>query len=235
MVPKKRISVCIATYNGEKFIYSQLQSILTQLLETDEVIISDNRSTDNTVKIIESFNDPRIKIIFYNKRNLVKNFENALLHACGEYIFLSDQDDIWHADKIQIMMNKLKSYDIVLSDCIAVDDELHVIWNSFYKINKSGQGLLKNIIKNSYIGCCMAFNRKILEVSLPFPENTPMHDWWIGLIGEKLGTVSFLNDKLILYRRHKSSASISGKKSTFSLTTKLRWRAALITNILKIK
>mgnify|MGYP000992448809 CR=1 FL=1 len=225
------ISVCIATYNGEKFIYDQLQSILDQLLENDEIIISDNYSSDKTIDIINSINDSRIKVYFFKKKNLIKNFENTLSHAKGDYIFLSDQDDIWLPNKIKIMAKELSSHDLVVSDCIVVNKDLETMEPSFYGINKSKSGFLKNIIKNSYLGCCMAFNRKILEASLPFPEDIPMHDWWIGLIGEITGKVVFLDNKLILFRRHNNNASITCKISTFSLSKKVRWRFILIKNI----
>lgn len=228
----KKISVCIATYNGEKYIYDQLQSILMQLSDNDEVIISDNYSSDKTVKIIELFNDPRIKLYFLKKGDLIKNFENALLHASGEYIFLADQDDIWLQGKVQIMKEALESHDLVVSDCIVANGDLQIICTSFYSINRSGPSFFKNIIKNSYIGCCMAFNRKTLEASLPFPENIPMHDWWIGLIGEVIGKVIFLDNNLILYRRHDSNASITGKKSTFPLIIRLKWRFILAKEII---
>lgn len=94
------ISVCMATYNGEEYIKEQLESILCQLGEMDEIIISDDGSTDNTLNIIESYNDSRIKIhINTGKHGFVYNFENALQKAKGEYIFLSDQDDIWLPEK----------------------------------------------------------------------------------------------------------------------------------------
>jgi glycosyltransferase involved in cell wall biosynthesis len=228
----KTISVCIATYNGEKYIYDQLQSILIQLSENDEVIISDNYSSDKTIKIIESIKDSRIKIYFFKNRNLIKNFENTLVHAHGDYIFLADQDDIWLPDKVQIMVGELKSNDLVVSDCIAVNNDLQTIYTSSYHINRCGPGFLKNIYKNSYVGCCMAFNRKLLEASLPFPENIQMHDWWIGLIGELIGKVIFLDNKLIIYRRHDSNASITGTKSTFPLITRVKWRFILIKEII---
>jgi glycosyltransferase involved in cell wall biosynthesis len=229
----KTISVCIATYNGERFIYEQIKSILVQLKENDEVIISDNYSSDNTIKIIQNFRDPRIKIYFLRKTTLIKNFENALIHAIGDYIFLADQDDLWLPEKITIMMNALKSYDLVVSDCIVVDDCLNPMYLSFYVLNCSGPGLLKNIIKNSYLGCCMAFNRTILDASLPFPDDIPMHDWWIGLIGEIAGKIVFLDNKLILLRRHNANASITGQISTFSLAKKGIWRFILVKNIIK--
>ena len=130
-----KISVCVATYNGEKFIYDQLQSILDQLLENDEIIVSDNYSTDKTINIIKSINDCRIKIYFLKKKNLIKNFENALFHAKGDYIFLSDQDDIWLPNKIKIMLEELNSYDLIVSDCIVVNRDLEIIEPSFHYIN----------------------------------------------------------------------------------------------------
>ena len=227
-----KISVCIATYNGEKFIYDQLQSILDQLLETDEIIVSDNYSTDKTIDIIKSINDSRIKIYFLKKKDLIKNFENALFHAKGDYIFLSDQDDIWLPNKIKIMLKKLNSHDLIVSDCIVVNRDLETIEPSFYYINKSKSGFLKNIIRNSYLGCCMAFNRKILEASLPFPENIPMHDWWIGMIAEAIGEVLFLEDRLILFRRHDSNASTTGQKSTYEMSIRIKWRIIIIKELL---
>ena len=228
----EKISVCIATYNGEKFIYDQLQSILVQLSENDEVVVSDNYSSDNTIKIIESISDSRIKILFLKKSTLIKNFENALLHSSGDYIFLADQDDIWLPGKVEIMVKGLKSYDLVVSDCVVANDDLQTICTSFYSINRSRSGFFKNIIKNSYVGCCMAFNRKTLEASLPFPENIPMHDWWIGLVGELIGKVIFLDNKLILFRRHDSNASITGNKSTFPLIIRFKWRFILAKEII---
>ena len=102
------ISVCIATYNGEKYIREQLDSILPQLGLDDEVIISDDSSTDNTLKIIEEYNDCRIKIFSNNKfYSPILNFENALKKAQGDFIFLSDQDDIWKSNKVEVVMKYL--------------------------------------------------------------------------------------------------------------------------------
>ncbi|MDE5758415.1 MAG: glycosyltransferase, partial [Allobaculum sp.] len=90
------ISVCIATYNGERYIETQIRSILDQLNEDDEIIISDDSSTDRTLDIIRSLNDSRIKLFAGNKfHSRTFNFENALKQATGDFIFLSDQDDIW--------------------------------------------------------------------------------------------------------------------------------------------
>ena len=102
VVVQPRVSVCLASYNGEKFIREQMESILSELSPFDEVIVCDDGSTDATCSIIMSFNDPRIKLII-NNNNIghVKNFEKVLLLAQGQFIFLSDQDDIWVAGKVQ--------------------------------------------------------------------------------------------------------------------------------------
>lgn len=111
------ISVCIATYNGERFIREQIGSIINQLGNEDEIIISDNGSTDSTIDIIKEIDDKRIKLIKGpEKKSPTSNFENALMHAKGEYIFLSDQDDVWKDNKISICMQYLKHYDCVISD-----------------------------------------------------------------------------------------------------------------------
>jgi len=208
-----KISVCMATYNGEKYIKEQLDSILSQIGKNDEVIVSDDSSTDNTIEIVKSFNDSRIKI-FENQtfKSPVYNFENTLKYANGELIILSDQDDIWKPNKIHIIKTYTQKYDLVVSDADIIDEKGAILQESFYKLNGSRKGFIKNIIKNSYLGCAMAFNRKILDKTLPFPRNLPMHDWWIGLIAELYGKVYFIEDKLISHRRHGDRCFCNSRK-----------------------
>ena len=208
-----KISVALATYNGQKYITSQLMSILSQLGDNDEIIISDNYSTDDTIQIIQSFNDKRIKI-FYQKQvsksgnaNCIKNFENALLNCTGDYIFLSDQDDIWIENKVSLNLNYLKQYDIVVSDCKIIDDQNRIILESYFKRRNSGRGLIKNVIANTYLGCCMAFKKQVLLVLMPFPAKIPMHDIFIGFAGELFYKTLFATEQLVLYRDHGSNVS----------------------------
>jgi len=214
-----KISVCIATYNGEKYINDQLSSILPQISVSDEIIISDDNSSDNTVKVIQSFKDPRI-VLFERKKggrgnsSLVENFENALLNSSGDIIFLADQDDVWLDTKVRKMLDLLEKYDLVVSDCRVVDDTLDTICDSFFDLRKSGPGLAKNLYKNTYMGCCMAFNRKVYNLALPFPPNIPMHDWWIGCVAEVYGKVHFIDESLLLYRRHGGNVSASSEISS---------------------
>lgn len=226
-----RISVCIATYNGHKYIYDQLLSILPQLSADDEVIISDDSSTDDTLHIIGSINDPRIKI-FANQtfRNPIYNFENALKQANNNVIFFSDQDDIWLPNKVEIMMKELKDHDLVLSNCYIGDSDLKIVKDSYFEWRNSKKGLIKNIWRNSYLGCCMCFDRKILVKALPFPPNIPMHDMWIGLVTEVYFKPKFIEDRLMIYRRHAGNATVldGNFKSKESMYTRLMFRLNLL-------
>ncbi len=233
------ISVCIPTYNGEKYILRQLNSILIQLSEIDEIIISDDSSNDNTINIIKSLNDNRIKISENNKFNSpVYNMENALKMANGDYIFMADQDDIWIENKVSEMLKYLKYYNLVISNASIVDKNEKIITESYFDWKRSGKGFWKNYIKNSYIGCAIAFDRKILQRSLPFPKKLAMHDVWIGLIAETFGKVFFLDKKLILYRRHEANLTYSINRtennlSDNSLIYKLSYRFIILINIVK--
>jgi len=224
------ISVCIPTFNGEKYIKEQLESILCQLSELDEVIISDDSSTDKTLAIIEKFKDNKIKVLSKNKfKSPIFNLENALKHAKGDFIFLSDQDDIWMPDKVKKFKSELLHNDLCVSDCMIIDAFGNIIEKSFFETQKSDYGFWKNLIKNTYIGCCMAFRKDILTYILPFPSNIPMHDSWIGLNVELRGKVLFMNERLVMYRRHSlnvsQTANLNGSK--FSLRHKLYYRMVL--------
>jgi glycosyltransferase involved in cell wall biosynthesis len=223
-----KISVCVATYNGAAYINEQLRSVLPQLGEGDEIIISDDRSTDDTLESIRALGDSRIQIVPGPRKGLVKNFENALSHASGDYIFLCDQDDVWLPGKVEQMIKTLQSCSLAVSDCRVVDKDLHTLESSFLASRGAGRGVLKNLVRNSYIGCCMAFRGELLEKALPFPEGIPMHDWWLGLIAELFGSVKFMDEPLLLYRRHGKNASETSQKSATGRYTQARWRLKLM-------
>lgn len=170
------ITVCIATFNGEKYIREQLNSILFQLSLQDEVIVSDDGSTDNTISIIKSFNDKRIKIIDgVYRHSPTLNFENALKEAKGDYIFLADQDDVWKDDKVKICLKWLQHYDCIISDAEVTDENLKITSPSLYQLMNIKSGRVYNILyKNGYTGCCMAFTKRVKEAALPFPKDIPI-------------------------------------------------------------
>jgi glycosyltransferase involved in cell wall biosynthesis len=229
-----KISICLASYNGEKYIGDQIESIIKQLGEKDELIISDDSSSDKTLAIINNFNDPRISVFPGNTyHNPIFNFENALKQSTGEVIVLSDQDDIWLEGKLDIIRHRfqndpLKIQTIVL-DGLVINEAGMVIQDSIFEWHASGKGLLKNIKQNTYMGCCMAFSRRLLKIALPFPRKIPMHDSWIGLLSEIFGTVEFIPVKSIKYRKHEMNKSLQG----FSLKQKICWRYFLVINLFK--
>jgi len=228
----KMISVCIATYNGEKYIKEQLNSILGQLSENDEIIISDDGSFDRTLDIIKSIDDMRIKVLENQSfKSSIFNFENALNHSIGDIIVLSDQDDIWKENKIEVITKFMKFNDLVISDAEIIDEKGNVIQNSFYSLNNSKNGFVNNLWKNSYLGCTMAFNSKILKKALPFPKDTPMHDWWIGLIGAMYGKTSLIDEKLVSYRRHSENVSTTSQKSRYNFARKIIFRYVMLKNL----
>jgi len=226
------ISVCMAVYNGEPYILRQINSILQQLDVNDELIISDDSSTDRTEEIISYIADTRIKFIKNTgRKGPIGNFENAIKYSSHAIIFLSDQDDVWLPDKVKKSLELLEDYDLILSDCKVVDASLNELYPSFFAKRNSEKGLLRNIYKNSYMGCCMAFRRRILAYALPFPDNIHMHDWWIGLIAEVKGKVFFYEEPLILYVRHGNNASPTGEES-YSWAKKLYNRFYIIYSLI---
>ena len=227
------ISVCVATYNGEKFIREQIDSILCQLSSDDEIIVSDDGSTDGTIVIINCIGDKRIRIIEGpRKHSPTFNFENALKEAKGDYIFLADQDDVWKTNKVEVCMKWLQKYDCVVSDAEVTDSNLNPLYPSLYAIMQVRQGHIYNTVwKNGYTGCCMAFRLNILEASLPFPKDIPMHDIWIGNVAAYKYNVKFIPDKLILFRRHKETISCNGKGSKYSIWQQMKFRWSIIKNI----
>lgn len=228
------ISVCMATYNGGKYLREQIESILPQLGQDDELIISDDGSIDKTIEILESYNDKRLKI-FHNKINhgVNNNFENALNQAKGEYIFLADQDDVWIKDKVKTCIAFLQNNDCIVHDCYITDNNLKILSQSLFSELKVRKGIINNIIRNGFTGCCMAFKRDILKKILPFPKNNSFyHDQWIGLNATLYYKTEFINRQLILFRRHSNSSSTAGLKSTHSFTHRIKYRTALCKNLI---
>lgn len=203
------VSVAMATYNGEKYIEEQVRSILNNLGPNDELIISDDGSTDRTVEIVLGLRDPRIAVVKGPQAGIKKNFENAIKCTGGRYIFLSDQDDVWEDGKVDKVVKTFEETKapVVVHNCSIVDEKGTVIEESFFDFRNSGPGAIKNFIKNTYIGCCMAFDASLKDVIIPIPDDIEMHDQWIGIIGDLLGKNIFINDKLIKYVRHENTAS----------------------------
>lgn len=223
------ISVCMACYNGHKYIRQQIDSILCQLSEEDELIISDDGSKDNTCAIIQNYNDSRIKLV-HNQTNhgFIGNFENALREAKGDYIFLSDQDDYWKAGKIKTVIPQLQNYQLVIHDAELVDGEGKSLNKRYYECMHSKKGFFANLWKTRWLGCCMAFRKELLDYCLPFPKGIVGHDHWISTIGMFKFKYSYMPDVLMCYRRHGDNISPSGEKSNTSWAYKIKKRIGVM-------
>jgi hypothetical protein len=223
-----KLSVCMATYNGERFIAEQLASIMAQLDDCDEVVISDDSSTDGTLSVVEGFRDRRITVLPGNTfHNPIYNIEHAIKKSGGDIIVLSDQDDVWLENKLPVVRLWFSSEGpavrtLVLDGCI-IDESGCVLHDSLFDTLGSGSGILKNLYRNTYMGACMAFSRALLRVALPFPRGIPMHDSWLGLLSEMFGRVEFLPEKTIRYRRHQANRSFM----RFTVRQQITWRFLL--------
>jgi len=211
----------MAAYNGSRYIKNQLKSILGQLAKNDQLVIVDDCSFDNTVKIIESFKDPRIKL-FKNIKNIgvVGTFNKALKKANGDIILLSDQDDEWLDNKVSFIRNFFISnnIDLIVHDAKISQDGRIVETSLFSQIGSTG-GLFKNIYSNSYTGCCMAFRRSILRKVLPIPiKKGIFHDAWIGILAKFYRfRILFIATPLIIYNRHDANVSTMKRRSIYKI------------------
>lgn len=205
-------SVAIAYYNGGEYIEEQLSSILSQLSREDEVILSVDGASDGSDILLKKWarEDSRIRLIQGPGKGVVRNFEEAIAHCEGDIIFLSDQDDIWRENKVKKVEKAFRDPEImaVLHNGDLIDGQGNPKGGkSLFELRGSRPGVLKNLIKNSYIGCCMAFRKELIPMILPIPEEMYMHDYWIGTAAEFSGKVGLLQEPLIGYRRHDSNVT----------------------------
>jgi len=227
----------MATYNGEKYIREQIDSILCQIRANDELVISDDGSNDDTIEIIKEYEkkDSRVKL-FHNtgEHKTIWNFENALQNSKGKYIFLADQDDIWCQNKIETYLRYFNDYDIIVSDAKLIDERGNLINDSFFSFRKPRKTILGNLLKFGYLGCCMAFKREVFERALPFPSNSCLctHDNWLFLIGCCYFKYKILEEKLLLYRRHADNVSTGGLQNTTSFLFKIHYRLYLFFHLI---
>lgn len=231
------ISVCIATHNGDRFIKDQLNSILCQLAPDDEVVISDDGSTDKTLDIIRSFGDSRIKLFTFLQTAkgkvshfyVCKNFENALKHAKGDYIFLADQDDWWMPNKVEKCMEVMKTHTLVVHRAEICDGELNPSGRLMYK----DEFVFRNYLAlrvGKYYGCTIAFRKDLLKWILPFPNELVLHDQWIGCLAELTGSVYYEHEILMKYRVHGNNTSGGG--SNHSRWFQIKYRLYLFAHLM---
>lgn len=224
-----RVSVCMATYNGAAYLKEQLVSICEQLRVGDEVIISDDGSTDGCIGIVETLHATyphlRLNIVGTTRAGgVVANFERAIAGGTGDVVVLADQDDVWLPGRMVLIREAMRRSDLVVLNGQVVDSALGLRGVSIFDMIGIRSGFWSNLARNSFIGCCMAFRRDIRDQVLPFPVGVPWHDWYIGLYAELVGRVERIDDLTLLYRRHGGNHSPTGEKSANGLVKKLTMR-----------
>jgi len=220
----------MAVYNGEKYIEGQLISIIDQLNENDEIIIVNDFSKDDTIAIIESFQNPQIKI-FHNEENLghVKSFEKAIGLSKNELIFLSDQDDLWMPGKIAFFKKYFNENNtqLISSSFMCFDNNYNINNSKKYKLykkesTKNTSNILRIFRGNiPYFGCAMGFKREFLKIILPFPDYIEAHDLWIGMAANVLKSNLHIEENSLLHRIHNANATTSKRPLTKKI--KSRW------------
>ena len=211
---RPKVSVCMAAYNGAKFIEAQIASILPQLAADDEIVIVDDGSRDDTVARIREIHDDRIRL-FKHERNegVVATFEDALRCATGNILFLSDDDDLWAPTKVERVLKEFERHpeaQVVASKVALIDERGDLLPDG--RVNRYGvfqSGFWRNIVKNHYQGSAMAIRASLLGRILPFPRGKLfLHDAWIGTRNEiHGGKTVFIDEPLVYYRRHTQNAS----------------------------
>ena len=214
-----KISVAMCTYNGADFLPAQLESILAQSRKPDQIVVCDDGSTDETRALLQKFEkqSPDVILLRFNKKNLgsIKNFEQAIRLCNGDVIALSDQDDIWRHDKLQLIEQAFSksSTGVVFSDADIVDENLKPLgrrmWNEVgfdaqkRKLLRNGRALEVLTAGWTVTGATMAFRSQFVKICLPIPDGIAMiHDGWIALAIAAVADVVAIDDPLVQYRQH---------------------------------
>lgn len=223
-----KIDILMATYNGEKYLVEQLDSIINQTNQNWNLLIRDDNSTDRTLEIIQNYEkkDNRIKILKDNKGNLgiVRNFEELLKNSQSEFIMFSDQDDIWVENKLDMYLKMIKKFRLknflIHSDAILFNKNKKKVLKQTFIFRKAKRSGLENIFFNYFVqGATILISKEIKNFILPFPKEVYLHDRYIHLISELFFQRIFINQPLIYYRQH-SNNQIGAKNTLKELLSK---------------
>jgi glycosyltransferase involved in cell wall biosynthesis len=214
------VAIVMTTYNGEKYVGEQIDSILASAYQDFELFIYDDGSKDNTLPILREYeakNPTKIHVI-QNEENLgvTTNFLSALRKTTIDYVMFCDQDDVWKQNKMAVTLKRMRHMEAqlgkdtplaVFTDAVVVDKELNILKNSFFfsnHLNPRKTDLPHILMENKLIGCTVMVNaalRKVLQ-SCPLPTKARYHDWWIALVAASMGKIGFVNERTLLYRQH---------------------------------
>jgi glycosyltransferase involved in cell wall biosynthesis len=204
----------MATYNGSLYLREQMESILSQLLPEDELIISDDHSTDDTRSIVASYQDARIRLITNpGKRGHVQNFAHAMAHATGEFIALSDQDDIWTENRLERMLDQLHrmpKYSLVVGDFTEFDRSgVLAIQTALGPCPRRRPVQMSGIFlgRYRYFGSAFLFRKDLTRYILPIPAYIEAHDIWIAMNATLRGKTAHLEETTLMRRLHENNLS----------------------------
>lgn len=225
MKQEKKIEILLATYNGEKYLNEQIDSIINQTYKNWKLLIRDDGSEDRTLEILKEYEkrDERISILRDNKGNLgfVKNFEELLKNSSEEFIMFSDQDDYWLENKIEKYIGVLENLDVeklkkpllIHSNSFVCDEKLNILKKNFVDskvaLQYGGNGYFFAYFVQ---GSTTLINRKLIDLGLPFLKSVTLHDRYFHLLVEFFGNRIFIDESLIKYRQHRNN-EIGAKSS----------------------
>lgn len=214
------VDILLATYNGEKFISEQINSILDQSHKKWTLLIRDDLSTDGTIDIINNYINrypEKIKLIKGDRRlGPCQNFNSLLQSSQANYIMFCDQDDIWLTEKIQLSLKKIRHSEkkhpnipiLVHTDLKVIDSSQHIITDSFWKsikLNPDNRTVTDLLGTSNTNGNTIIMNRKLKEIINIIPEKAIMHDWWSAIVAAEFGLIVPLKEQTILYRQHNNN------------------------------
>ncbi|MDO4300493.1 MAG: glycosyltransferase family 2 protein [Clostridia bacterium] len=211
-----KVDILMATYNGEKYIGKQIESIIEQTYKDWTLYIRDDASNDNTMIIVRQYagNYPgKIKFIVNseNSGSPKANFFKLIKNSKADVIFTCDQDDIWEKDKIELTLKAFEGESkplLVHTDLKIIDEKDSILCESMVKsqhIDITRTGLNKLLVQNIVTGCTMAFNRELADILIE-PELIPVHDWWIAAVASAFGNIRYIDKSTIRYRKHMNNA-----------------------------
>ena len=218
------VSIVMATFNGERYLKEQLESIYSQTYSNIEVVVCDDCSSDGTVEILKEFSEVRGLIYIVNERNLglVGNFEKALALAKGDFIALADQDDVWYPGKIELLLSNIGTSSLIHSSVHVIDGEGKPHADAFvvseYSRDHSDKVNFCDFLETAWVlGCTSLIEKSLVEKSLPFPEGVMFHDWWLSMAAIKLGRgIKYIHQPTIKYRQY-------GENTAFKYFTDISW------------
>jgi glycosyltransferase involved in cell wall biosynthesis len=226
-----RLTVLLASFNGELYIEKQIQSILEQLSPEEELIVSDDGSSDKTREIVAAFNDPRVTLILGPGNGINANFKNAYKHASGDGVLFSDQDDLWLPGRAQFYRDKLELNDFVICDAEVIDENGNILLTSYFKKNRTSKTFYGNLVRCRTLGCCIGFRRDVFGSSLPIHNSYEVlpFDYSLTLLSLWGCKVHFSDNPYHQYRRHSKNFSSGGEgKSGNSFWRMVQFRLRVI-------